>query len=154
MSDIVERLREALPALKGWMLNRAEPGEDEGTAIVGGSHDDGDFAPIATVDTGLYYQDAHALPLAEAIAAAVTAAPVLLDEIDRLRAALAAQQAGPDPLLVMALKKVRAIGCTDPHACAYHGKCVGRCVQPLLNANTALSLRATDAAPGAPQGGA
>lgn len=55
------------------------------------------------------------------------------------------------PGMARALKKSEAIGCSDPQACCFHRRCVGRCVKPWMDANTALRLRATDAAaPSAP----
>ena len=61
---------EQIDPFKGWPLDRVEVG-DMGTAQIGGSYDDGEFAPVVTVDTGLYYQPQLAGPLANAIAAAI-----------------------------------------------------------------------------------
>lgn len=83
----IAALRAALPDFKGWSLERVEPcPEDEGQAEIGTSHDNGDFAPIVTVDGGLYYANDRAMPLARAVSAACVAAPELLAELDRLRA--------------------------------------------------------------------
>ncbi len=61
---------EQFDPFKGWPLDRVEVG-DMGTAQIGSSYDDGSFAPVVTVDTGLYYQPQLAGPLANAIAAAI-----------------------------------------------------------------------------------
>lgn len=63
-------------------------------------------------------------------------------EIQQLRAALAAQQAAQPVALGKALERE----CTDPRACTFHRECLGKCHQPLTNANTAMKLRSTDAA--------
>ena len=63
--------------LRGWRLNhvRRHPDED-GVAEIGYlDHEDDRFAPIVTVDTGLYYQPGQAVPLAVAILGAIAAPP-------------------------------------------------------------------------------
>lgn len=56
--------------LKGWKLNHARRGDEEGTAEIGYFDPEDDrFSPIVTVDTGLYYQPNQALPLAVQILA-------------------------------------------------------------------------------------
>ena len=68
---------EPVEPLKGWKLNHARKHPDEeGVAEIGYFDPEDDrFAPILTVDTGLYYQDAQALPLAVAILSMLSAHP-------------------------------------------------------------------------------
>lgn len=71
--------QEPAEPLKGWKLNHVQRGEEEGTAEIGYLDPEDDrFARIVTVDTGLYYQDDQAIPLAVAILGALenAAAPV------------------------------------------------------------------------------
>jgi hypothetical protein len=69
--------QEPVAPLKGWKLNHARKHPDEeGVAEIGYLDPEDDrFAPILTVDTGLYYQDAQALPLAVAILSMLSAHP-------------------------------------------------------------------------------
>lgn len=52
-------------------------------------------------------------------------------------------QAVPEPVPVALAKAMQCV-CDDPGCCAFHRRCMGRCHEPLTNANTALRLRATD----------
>lgn len=61
----------------------------------------------------------------------------LAAEVEALRTAL------PNP---PALTKSMQRECTDPWCCAYHRSCMGKCKQPLVDMNTAVRLRKTDAA--------
>jgi hypothetical protein len=67
---------EPVQPLKGWKLNhvRKHP-EVEGVAEIGYLDEDDRFAPILTVDTGLYYEDAQALPLAVSVLSMLSAHP-------------------------------------------------------------------------------
>jgi hypothetical protein len=69
--------QEPVEPLKGWKLNHARKHpDDEGVAEIGYLDPEDDrFAPILTIDTGLYYQDAQALPLAVAILSMLSAQP-------------------------------------------------------------------------------
>jgi hypothetical protein len=69
--------QEPVEPLKGWKLNHARKHPDEeGVAEIGYLDPEDDrFAPILTVDTGLYYQDAQALPLVVAILSMLSAHP-------------------------------------------------------------------------------
>ena len=86
-----QALRDALPTLRGWKFDRAEPTDEDGIAAVGTTWEDSeDFAPILSVDAGLYHQGELALPLAQAISAILCAAPALLAEVDRCHRSLKA----------------------------------------------------------------
>jgi hypothetical protein len=60
-----------VPAFKGWQINHARAKPDEVGVWEVGFLDDQDetFSPIVTVDTGLYYAETHAEPMARAILA-------------------------------------------------------------------------------------
>jgi hypothetical protein len=74
---LAQQEQEPVAPLKGWKLNHARKHPDEeGVAEIGYLDPEDDrFAPILTVDTGLYYQDAQALPLAVAILSMLSAHP-------------------------------------------------------------------------------
>jgi hypothetical protein len=74
---LAQQEQEPVEPLKGWKLNHARKHPDEeGVAEIGYFDPEDDrFAPILTVDTGLYYQDAQALPLAVAILSMLSAHP-------------------------------------------------------------------------------
>jgi hypothetical protein len=76
-------VQEPVEPLKGWKLNHARKHPDEeGVAEIGYLDPEDDrFAPILTVDTGLYYQDAQALPLAVAILSTLSAHPPRRDPL-------------------------------------------------------------------------
>lgn len=61
---------------------------------------------------------------------------------DKLKDKLKGAQPAPAPA---ALEKSMQRECTDPRACTFHRYCKGNCCAPLVNANTALKLRTTDA---------
>lgn len=82
-------LKELAMAAKGWDCNSHWIGEFQGTAYAGRTDEDGNRHEIAFVDTGLYDQPDHAMPLAAYIAAAnPTAVLALIEERDALREAL------------------------------------------------------------------
>lgn len=60
---------------KGWIFNHAQKSEDDDGVWEVGFLDpeDGDFASVITIDTGLYYQDTHAEPIARAVLAMLQA---------------------------------------------------------------------------------
>ena len=63
--------------LRGWKLNHAQQ-ESEGNPgmwEVGHLNEDDVFSPVITINTGLYYQDADAEPMARAVLAAITSPP-------------------------------------------------------------------------------
>lgn len=60
--------------LKGWKLNHVAFKRGSGKAEIGFLDPEDDrFSPVITVDTGLYYQHDHAVPLARAVLSALTA---------------------------------------------------------------------------------
>lgn len=63
------------PLPNGWAFNEVRKAKDEeGIWEIGfKNHEDGWFAPILTVNTGFYYQDNAAEPLARAILARLSA---------------------------------------------------------------------------------
>jgi hypothetical protein len=74
---LAQQEQEPVEPLRGWKLNHARKHPDEeGVAEIGYLDPEDDrFAPILTVDTGLYYQDAQALPLAVAILSMLSTHP-------------------------------------------------------------------------------
>ena len=69
--------------------------------------------------------------------------PSQLSDVFRQGVAWVLSQQAAQPV---ALGKALERECTDPRACTFHRKCLGKCHQPLTNANTAMKLRSTDAA--------
>lgn len=70
-------LKKLAAAASGWKLDEFRQSEDDkeaGVALVGGKYEDGEFAEVMTIDTGLYYQDDKAIELARFYAAANPAA--------------------------------------------------------------------------------
>lgn len=66
---------QSVEPLKGWKLNHVQFKRGEGKAEIGYLDPEDDrFSPVVTVDTGLYYQPEHAVPLAAAILEAVKSA--------------------------------------------------------------------------------
>lgn len=62
--------------LKGWKLNHVQSVLGSGTAEIGYRDPESEqFAPLITVDTGLYYQSNQAAPLANAVLKALLSAP-------------------------------------------------------------------------------
>lgn len=93
-------LKKMASAASGWKLDEFQQSEDDkeaGVAHVGGKYEDGEFAEVMTIDTGLYYQDDKAIDLARFYAAANPAAILKLlainaELVDALKVCLDALQ--------------------------------------------------------------
>lgn len=84
-----QKLRELAEAAKGWSMDKVHQGPEDldmGIALVGAENDDGTFAEVMQIDTGLYFAEEQAALLAHFYAAANPAAILaLLDELQSLR---------------------------------------------------------------------
>jgi hypothetical protein len=84
-----QKLRQLAEAAKGWSLDKVQQVQDdleEGIARVGAENDDGTFAEVVVIDTGMYFAEEQAAVLAHFYAAANPAAILsLLEELQTLR---------------------------------------------------------------------
>lgn len=107
-------VREALPAFEGWGLECVEAAKgSDGVAYVGSRYDDDDLAIILVVDTGQYYQDDKAMPLAKAVSAACTNTPAMLAHIDAQAAEIERLREAEDALR-RALEVIAVGDASDP----------------------------------------
>lgn len=84
-----QKLRQLAESAKGWAIDKVHQDQEDlnmGIALVGGENDDGSFAKVMSIETGLYFAEEKAALLAHFYAVANPAAILsLLDELQTLR---------------------------------------------------------------------